>query len=110
MGGNTKKYIIFTVPVEKEVRRIGKNEEGIKKNISYILQFIDITRFMASSSSNRVNNLSERIHRIKCKFRHNDKKCETCWIKYKYCNLFLEYINFTDNLIEYKCLCCNKNY
>ena len=29
---------------------------------------------MASSLSNLVNNLSEGIHRIKCKFGHNDKK------------------------------------
>ena len=36
--------------------------------------------------------------------------CETCRIKYKYCDCFLEYINFKDDLIEYKCLCCNKNY
>ena len=48
---------------------------------------------MASSRSNLVNNLSERIHRIKCKYDH-DKKCETCGIKYKYCNCFLEYTNF----------------
>ena len=26
------------------------------------------------------------------------------------CDYFLEYTNFKDNLIEYKCLCCNKNY
>ena len=38
------------------------------------------------------------------------KKCETCGIKYKNCDSFLEYTNFKDNLIEYKCLCCNKNY
>ena len=24
--------------------------------------------------------------------------------------VFFEYTNFEDNLIEYKCLCCNKNY
>ena len=65
---------------------------------------------MASSLSNLANNLSEGIHRIKCKFEHSDKTCETCRIKYKYCNYFLEYINFKDDLIEYKCLCCNKNY
>ena len=51
---------------------------------------------MASSLSNLVNNLSERIHRIKCKFRHDDKKCDTCGIKHKYCNYFLEYKNFKD--------------
>ena len=38
------------------------------------------------------------------------KKCETCGIRYKYFDFFLEYINFKDDLIEYKCLCCNKNY
>ena len=62
---------------------------------------------MTSSSSNLVNNLSERIHKIKCKYGHNDKKCET---SYKLFDCFLEYTNFKDDLIEYKCLCCNKNY
>ena len=38
------------------------------------------------------------------------KKYETCGIKYKYCNCFLEHTNFKDDLIEDKCLCCNKNY
>ena len=65
---------------------------------------------MASSFLNLVDNLSEGIHRIKCKFGHNDKKCETCRIKYKCCNCFLEYTNFKVDLIEYKCLCCDKKY
>ena len=78
--------------------------------MSYILQFIDSTRFMASSLSSLANNFSEEIHRIKCKYRHDDKKCETCGIKYKYCDCSLEYTNFKNNLIEYKYLCCNKNY
>ena len=76
LGENTEKYITFTVPIEKEVTRIDKNGEEITKNISYILQFIDSARFMASSLSNLVNNLSEGIHKIKCKYRHDDKKCE----------------------------------
>ena len=96
--------------IEKEVTKIDKNGEKITKNISYILQLIDSARFMASSLSNHVNNVSEGIHRIKCKYVHDDKKCETCGIKYEYCDCFLEYINFKDNLIEYKCLCCNKSY
>ena len=54
---------------------------------------------MASSLSNLVNNLSERIHKIKCKYRHYDKKCETCGITYKICDCFLEYANFKDDLI-----------
>ena len=57
-----------------------------------------------------VNNLSDRVHRVKCKFGGDDKKCETFGNKYKYCNCFLEYINFKVDLIEYKCLCGNKNY
>ena len=47
---------------------------------------------------------------MKCKFRHDEKKCEICGIKYKYCNFFLECINFKDDLIEYKCLCCTNSY
>ena len=62
------------------------------QKISYILQFINRTKFMASLLSNGVNNLSERIHKIKCKYRHDDKKCETCSINYKYCNCFLKII------------------
>ena len=65
---------------------------------------------MASSLSSLVINLSDGINRIKCKFEEDDKKCETCRIKYKYCAYFLEYTNFKDDLIEYKCWCCNKNY
>ena len=47
---------------------------------------------MAISSSNRINNLTEGIHKIKC----ND------------CNCFLEYENVKDNLKLYKCLSCNE--
>ena len=56
--------------------RVDKNGEK-NKNKSYTLQFIDSTRSMASSLSNLVNNFSEGIHRIKCKFGHDDKKCKT---------------------------------
>ena len=74
--------------------------QKLQKNIFYILQFIDSTRFMASSLSNLVNNRSDEIHRIKCKYKLDDRKCETCGIKYKYYDCFLEYTNFKDNLIE----------
>ena len=46
----------------------------------------------------------------KWKLGNDDKKCETCGIKYKYCNCFLEYTGFKDDLIEYKCLFGNKKY
>ena len=58
---------------------------------------------MASSLSNIVSDLAEGI-------QMNDKKYENFGIKYIDYDCFLEYTNFEDNLIEYKCLCCNKNY
>ena len=75
-----------------------------------MIQFIDSARFIASSLSNLVNSLSENIRRINLKFGHSNKKCGTCEMKYKYSDSFLEYINIKDDLIERKCLCCNKNY
>ena len=110
LGENTGKHITFTVPTENEVTRMDKTGEEITKNISYILQFIDSARFMESSLSNLIYSLSEGIHRIKYKFVRDDKKYEACGIKYKYCDCFLEYTNFKYDLIEYKGLCCNKNY
>ena len=65
---------------------------------------------MTSTLSNLVKNLSEEIQRIKCKFGHHDKKCEALGIKCKDYHWYLEYTNFKDNLIQYKCLCCNQNY
>ena len=59
LGKNTEKYITFTIPIEKEVTIIDENREEITKNIFYILQFVDSARFMVSSLSNIVNNLSE---------------------------------------------------
>ena len=109
-GENTEKYITFTVPIEKEVTKIDNNGEEITKNIFYKLQFIYISRFIASSLSRLVNNLSDGIHKIKCKYRHEDKKCETCGIKYKYCDRFLKYTSFKGCLKEYRCIFCNKSY
>ena len=71
---NTEKYKTFTVSIEKEVTRINKNEKEICKKYIY-----DSARFMASSLSNLVNNLSEGIRRIKairrttCKYKLYDK-------------------------------------
>ena len=49
---------------------------------------------MATSLSNLVDNLTEGIHKIKCKD----------------CDCFLKYESVKDNLIIYKCLSCNKDY
>ena len=68
--------MIFTVLIEKEVTTIDKNGEEVAKHISYILQLFDSPKIMTRSLSNLVNNLSEGIHKIKCKYGHDDKKCE----------------------------------
>ena len=49
LGENNEICITFTISIEKKVTRIDKNGEEITKNISYILQFIDSARLMAST-------------------------------------------------------------
>ena len=94
LGGNIEKYKQFFVPIVKEVTKIDKDGNESVITISYKIKLIDSVRFMASSLSNLVDNLTERIHKIKC----------------KYCDCFLEYESVKDNLIKYKCLSCNKDY
>ena len=73
------------------------------------MQFINSTAFLATSLSILVVNLVERVHKIKCKYEHDDIKCETCRIKYKDCKYCLESTNYKVGLMEHKCLFCNKN-
>ena len=63
--------------------------------------------FVSCSLSDLVENFSEGIHKIKCKYWHDNKKSE---IKYKDCECYLEYTNVKDELLIYRCLCCNGNY
>ena len=65
---------------------------------------------MARSLSNLVNNHSEGIHKIKLKYKQDDKKCETCRIKYKYWDCFLEQPDFKGDLVEYIYLYCHRIY
>ena len=74
------------------------------------MQFIDSARFMASSLSNHVNNLADGIHKIRCTYRHDNKKYETWGVKYKDCKCCLEYAIVKNSVIEYKFLCCNWKY
>ena len=64
---------------------------------------------MASSLSNLVINLTEGIDESKFKYKHDDKKHETCGIKYKDCKYSLRYTSVVDDLVEWKCLSCNNN-
>ena len=59
LGENTEKYITFSVPIKKKI-------ENKDLEITYKIKFIDSYRFMASSLSKLVDNLSEGIHNNKC--------------------------------------------
>ena len=75
-----------------------KNVKGAKKCvIKRKLKFENYSSCLEATQPE--NNLSEGLHGIKCKLGHDDKQCDTCGIKCKYCNCFLEYTNFKDDLI-----------
>ena len=61
LGENTEKYITFSVPIKKE-----NNDDN--KVITYKIKFIDSCRFMQSTLSDLVDNLSEV----------NNKDCKKC--------------------------------
>ena len=78
LGENTEKYITFSVPLKKKIK--SKDIE-----ITYKIKFIDSYRFMSSSLSKLVDNLSEGIHNDKC------VDCNSCldYIKIKNKKLLL---------------------
>ena len=61
LGENTEKYITFSAPSKKE------RDNG--RTTTYKLKFIDSCRFMKSSLSNLVDNLSEINNKPKNKFK-----------------------------------------
>ena len=97
LGENTEKYITFSVPIKKMI----ENKASIE--INYKIKFIDSCRFMSSSLSKLVDNLSEGIHNNKC------SDCESN----------LDYIKITAKLnslecknekLLLKCFNCNSYY
>ena len=87
LGENTEKYITFSVPIKKRI-------ENKKIDITYEIKFIDSFRFMATSLSKLVDNLTENVH--------NDK-CDKC--KSNFC--FVRAMNET---LLFKCIDCEKEY
>ena len=71
--------------IEKEVRKINKNDNEDIIAIFYKIKFIHSARFTTSSLSSLVNNLAEEIRKIKCRD----------------CDFFHEYDSVKDNLIKY---------
>ena len=89
LGENTEKYITFSVILKRKI-------ENKDIEINYKIKFIDTCRFMSSSLSKLVDNLSEGIHNNKCfdcksnldcvRITKNEKlllKCFNCNIYYK---------------------------
>ena len=63
-------------------------------NISYKIKFIDSFRFMSSSLSSLVSNLSDGLHGDKC------TDCKSC----------LDYMSVKDDQLIFRCFKCQKNY
>ena len=94
LGENTKKHKTFSVPTEKDISKINKDDNESVRLISCKITFIASERFTTSQLSNFVDSLIEGIYKIKCKD----------------CYCFLEYESIKDTFIEYKSFSCNKNY
>ena len=84
LGENTEICITFSVPIKKKI-------ENKDLEITYKIKFIDSYRFMSSSLSKLVDNLSEVIH--------NNKRLD--------CNSCLDYVRVTKNE---KCFNCDSYY
>ena len=87
LGENTEKYITFSVPIKKKI-------ENKDIEITYKIKFIDSYRFMATSLSKLVNNLTENIHSDKC----------------VNCKSDLSYMKVIDEALIFRCFNCKKNY
>ena len=84
---STEKYITFSVPIKKRI-------ENKDIEITYKIKFVDSFRFMATSLSKLVDNLTEGIHNDKC-------------IK---CKSNLCYMKVMDKKLIFRCFDCKKNY
>ena len=82
------------MPIKKEITKKDNygNDKAIK--ISYKVKFIDSCRFMSTSLSNLVSNLSEGLHSDKC------ADCKSC----------LDYMIIKDEQLIFRCFECKNNY
>ena len=89
---------------------VEKMEKKLQKLLSYRLQFINSTRLMASALWNLVNNLTKKIHKFNENTDTTIKNAKLAKLNVYIAIVFLNTQIFKYFLIEYKCLCCNKNY
>ena len=62
---NTEKYNFFFLPIEKKVEKIDNDGNESVVITSYQIKFIGSAIFIGTSLSNLINNLPERIHKMK---------------------------------------------
>ena len=89
LRANKEKYITFSVPLKK-----GKDQK-----LTYKLKFIDSNRFMSTSLSNLLDNLSGVY----------DKECKKC-MERKKTRLNCKFIGFKNGRLNYRCKECKKSY
>ena len=89
IGENTEKYITFSVPIKKG------HDHG--KRSTCKLKFVDSFRFMPTSLSHLVDNLSE-IYK---------KECKAC-MERKNIKSECDFIELENNKLRYKCKECEK--
>ena len=94
LGENTEKYITFLVPIKKETTKKDKNGNDKITKISYKIKFIESCRFMSTSLSTLVSNLSEGLHNDRCIDR---KSC-------------LAYMTTKDEQLIFRCFRYKNNY
>ena len=82
------------MPIKKEITKKDKNGNEKIKKISYKIKFIDSYRFMSTSLSNLVSNLSEGLHNDRC------IDCKSC----------LDYMTIKDEQLIFRCFRCKHSH
>ena len=70
IGENMEKYISFSVSIKKKC--------GDSKTTTHKLIFIDSFRFMSTSLSDLIDNMSGEFNSIQCKSCTENNRCEEC--------------------------------
>ena len=87
LGENTEKYITFSVPIKERI-------DNKNIDITYKIKFIDSFRFMATSLSKLVDNITDNIHNY----------------KYIKCKSNLCFVRAINEKLIFKCIDCEKEY